>query len=160
MRQRCATKARTASAGLRLRHFRLSPYTEIDRNWGNLGGFLMSQRMITAIAAVAALAGMAMTQASAQDVKVGVILPFTGVGAELAQQIERGAQLYLELNPDQAKPYTFTMIKRDSKAPNGAEAKIATQELLTQDKVDVLAGGGHSPDAIASAPVGNARHNA
>ena len=117
----------------------------------------MSKRMIAAVAATAVAAGLAVTQAaSAQEVKVGVILPYTGVGAELAQQIERGAQLYLKLNPDQAKPYTFTMIKRDSKAPNGAEAKIAAQELLTQDKVDVLAGWVYSPDAIASAPVVNA----
>ena len=117
----------------------------------------MSKRMIAAVAATAVAAGLAMTQAaSAQEVKVGVILPYTGVGAELAQQIERGAQLYLKLNPDQVKPYTFTMIKRDSKAPNGAEAKIAAQELLTQDKVDVLAGWVYSPDAIASAPVVNA----
>jgi len=120
----------------------------------------MSKRMIAAVAATAVAtvaAGMPMTQAaSAQEIKVGVILPYTGVGAELAQQIERGAQLYLKLNPDQAKPYTFNMIKRDSKAPNGAEAKIAAQELLTQDKVDVLAGWVYSPDAIASAPVVNA----
>ena len=87
----------------------------------------MSKRMIAAMAATAVMtvsAGMAMTQtASAQEVKVGVILPYTGVGAELAQQIERGAQLYLKLNPDQVKPYKFKMIKRDAKAPNGAEAK-------------------------------------
>ena len=98
-----------------------------------------------------------MTQAaSAQEVKVGVILPYTGVGAELAQQIDRGMELYLKLNADQVKPYTINLIKRDSKAPNGAEAKIAAQELLTQDKVDVLAGWVYSPDAIASAPVVNA----
>ena len=58
----------------------------------------MSKRMIAAVAATAVAAAMAMTQAaSAQEVKVGVILPYTGVGAELAQQIERGAQLYLKL---------------------------------------------------------------
>jgi branched-chain amino acid transport system substrate-binding protein len=113
----------------------------------------MSKRMI--VAAVAA--GLAMTQAtSAQEVKVGVILPYTGVGAELAQQIERGMELYLKLNADQVKPYTITLVKRDSKAPDGAAAKIAAQELLTQDKVDVLAGWVYSPDAIASAPVVNA----
>jgi branched-chain amino acid transport system substrate-binding protein len=124
---------------------------------GNLGGFLMSKRMITAVAATAVAAGLAMTQAaSAQEVKVGVILPYTGVGAELAQQIDRGMELYLKLNADQVKPYTITLVKRDSKAPDGAAAKIAAQELLTQDKVDVLAGWVYSPDAIASAPVVNA----
>src|SRR5579862_9768601 len=117
----------------------------------------MSKRMIAAVAASAVAAAMGMAQAaSAQEVKVGVILPYTGVGAELAQQIDRGMELYLKLNADQVKPYTITLVKRDSKAPDGAAAKIAAQELLTQDKVDVLAGWVYSPDAIASAPVVNA----
>src|ERR1700691_6633400 len=117
----------------------------------------MSKRMIAAIAALAVSAGGAMTQqASAQEVKVGVVLPYTGVGAELAQQMDRGMEQYLKLNADQIKPYTITLIKRDSKVPNGAESKIAAQELFTQDKVDVLAGWVYSPDAIASASVINA----
>jgi branched-chain amino acid transport system substrate-binding protein len=89
----------------------------------------------------------------AQQVKVGIVLPYTGIGAELAQQMDRGMELYLKLNADQVKPYTIKLIKRDSKAPNGAEAKVAVQELLSQDKVDALAGWVYSPDAIASAPV-------
>jgi branched-chain amino acid transport system substrate-binding protein len=109
----------------------------------------MSKCMITAFAMLAATASGAM----AEEVKVGVILPYTGIGAEFAQQIDRGMEQYLKLNADQVKPYTITVIKRDSKAPNGAEAKVAVQELLTQDKVDALAGWGYSPDAIASAPL-------
>ena len=108
----------------------------------------MSQRMIAAIVALAVSAG----GASAREVKVGVVLPYTGVGAEFAQQMDRGLELYLKLNADQVKPYTITLIKRDSKAPNGAEAKVVVQELLIQDKVDAIAGFGYSPDAIASAP--------
>jgi branched-chain amino acid transport system substrate-binding protein len=105
--------------------------------------------MIAALAALALSTGAAF----AQEVKVGVVLSFTGIGAEFAQQIDRGMELYLKLNADQVKPYTIKLIKRDSKAPNGAEAKVAVQELLTQDKVDALAGFVYSPDAIASAPV-------
>ena len=108
----------------------------------------MSQRMIAAIVALAVSAG----GSSAQEVKVGVVLPYTGVGAEFAKQMDRGLELYLKLNADQVKPYTITLIKRDSKAPNGAEAKVVVQELLIQDKVDAIAGFGYSPDAIASAP--------
>ncbi len=109
----------------------------------------MSKRLIAAFAALAVTAGGAV----AQEVKVGVVLPYTGIGAELAQQIERGMDLYLKLNADQVKPYTITLIKRDSKAPNGAEAKVAVQELLTQDKVDAIGGFVYSPDAIGSAPI-------
>jgi branched-chain amino acid transport system substrate-binding protein len=113
----------------------------------------MSKRIIAAmVAAVAALAVSTGTSL-AQEVKVGVILPYTGVGAELAQQIERGMDQYIKLNPDDVKPYKFTLIKRDSKAPDGAAAKVDAQELLTQDNVDALAGWVYSPDAIASAPV-------
>ena len=109
----------------------------------------MSRRMMAAIAALA----ITTSGALAQEVRVGVVLSYTGVGAEFAQQMDRGMELYLKLNADQVKPYTITLIKRDSKAPDGAGAKIAVQELLTQERVDALAGFSYSPDAIASAPV-------
>lgn len=89
----------------------------------------------------------------AQEVKVGVVLPYTGIGAEFAQQVDRGMELYLKLNADAVKPYKITLIKRDAKNPGGADARTAVQELLTQDKVDVLGGWVYSPNAIASAPI-------
>jgi branched-chain amino acid transport system substrate-binding protein len=117
----------------------------------------MSTRTLAAtaaFAAMAALTGGAMPgRALAQDVKIGLILPYTGPGAELSPQMDKAIDLYQKLNAAQIKPYNFTIIKRDSKAPNGAAAKIDAQELLTQQQVDVLAGWIYSPDAIASAPV-------
>jgi len=109
----------------------------------------MSKRIIIALAALAVTGGAA----AAQEVKVGLVLPYTGIGAELTQQAERGMELYLKLNADKVEPYKITFVKRDSKAPNGAEAKAMVQELLTQDKVDAIAGFMYSPDAIASAPL-------
>ncbi len=102
-----------------------------------------------ALAATASLA-------QAQEVRIGVNLPYTGVGAELAQQIDRGMQQYLKLNADAVKPYKLTFIRRDVKDPSGANARTVIQELLTQDKVDVLAGWVYSPNAIAAAPIVNA----
>ena len=117
----------------------------------------MSTRTLAATAALAAMAaltgGAVPGQALAQDVKIGLILPYTGPGAELSPQMDKAIDLYQKLNAARIKPYNFTIIKRDSKAPNGAAAKIDAQELLTQQKVDVLAGWIYSPDAIASAPV-------
>jgi branched-chain amino acid transport system substrate-binding protein len=89
--------------------------------------------------------------ASAQTVKVGVVLPYTGVGAELGQQVDRGMQMFMKLNPQAFGPYKVELVKRDSKTPSGAEAKVAVQELIAQEKVDVLTGFLYSPDAIASA---------
>jgi branched-chain amino acid transport system substrate-binding protein len=91
--------------------------------------------------------------ALAQEVKVGVALPYTGIGAELAQQIDRGIEQYLKLNASAVRPYKITLVKRDVKDPGGANARTVVQELLTQDNVDALAGWVYSPNAIASAPV-------
>ena len=105
------------------------------------------------VIAACAVVLMATTWASAQEVKVGVNLPYTGIGAEFAQLIDRGMELYLKMNADQVKPYKIVLIKRDVKDPSGANAKIVVQELLTQDNVDVLAGWVYSPNAIAAAPI-------
>ena len=109
----------------------------------------MMRRIIAAFAMLAVTAACA----EAQEVKVGVNLPYTGIGAEFAQLVDRGMELYLKQNADKVKPYKITLIKRDVKDPGGANAKIAVQELLTQDNVDILAGWIYSPNAIASAPV-------
>ena len=112
--------------------------------------------MIKRLLVAAAALGLAGTLAHAQEVKVGVILPYTGIGAEFAKQMDQGMEQYLKLNADKVKPYSIKLIKRDAKNPGGADAKTAVQELLTQDKVDVLAGWVYSPNAIASAPIVNA----
>jgi branched-chain amino acid transport system substrate-binding protein len=109
--------------------------------------------MIRWIIAASAAIGLTVGWAQAQEVKVGVNLPYTGIGAEFAQQIDRGMELYLKLNADKVRPYKITLIKRDVKDSGGANAKVVIQELLTQDDVDILAGWVYSPNAIASAPV-------
>ena len=99
----------------------------------------------------AALLGLFAAGAAAQAVKIGVVLPYTGVGAEFGQQVDRGMQMFMKLNPAAFGPYKVEIVKRDSKNPSGAEAKVAVQELIAQDKVDILTGFIYSPDAIASA---------
>ena len=91
--------------------------------------------------------------ASAQTVKIGVVLPYSGVGAEFGQQVDRGIQTFMKLNPNAFGNIKVELVKRDSKNPSGAEAKTAVQELITQEKVDILTGFIYSPDAIASAPL-------
>jgi branched-chain amino acid transport system substrate-binding protein len=117
----------------------------------------MSRRMIGVIAALIAVtvtASGGMThEALAQEVKVGVVLPYTSVNAEASQQMDHGMEVYLKLNADAVKPYTIKLIKRDAKNAAGADAKLAVQELLTQDQVDVVVGWIYSPNAIASAPL-------
>ena len=109
----------------------------------------MLKRMMLSALALTATTGIA----AAQEIKVGLILPYTGVGAELAQPIDRGAELYLKTHAAELKPFSVKLIKRDAKDASGATAKIVVQELLTQDNVDVLAGWVYSPNAIATAPL-------
>ncbi len=109
----------------------------------------MFSRIMMSALALAATTGIA----AAQEVKVGLVLPYSGVGAELAQPIDRGVELYLKTHADELKPFSIKLIKRDAKDASGATAKIVVQELLTQDNVDVLAGWVYSPNAIATAPL-------
>jgi branched-chain amino acid transport system substrate-binding protein len=116
----------------------------------------MSRGMTATMAAVAAfaiVAGDTTSEAVAQSVNIGLIFPYTGIGAEQSAEADKGIDLYQKLNASETKPYKLTIVKRDSKAPNGATARIDAEELLTQEKADVLAGWMYSPDAIASAPV-------
>jgi branched-chain amino acid transport system substrate-binding protein len=109
----------------------------------------MLKRILAASAALAVSTALA----GAQEIRVGVNLPYTGIGAEFAQLVDRGMELYIKLNADKVKPYKITLIKRDVKNPAGADAKIQVQELLTQEKVDILAGWIYSPNAFATAPI-------
>jgi branched-chain amino acid transport system substrate-binding protein len=108
-------------------------------------------RVLQALAA-GALAMLA-TSAPAQTVKVGVKLTYTGIGAEFAQQIDRGMQMFMKLNPGAFGSCKVEIVKRDGKNPGGADSKTAIQELITQDKVDILTGIIYSSNAIASAPL-------
>jgi branched-chain amino acid transport system substrate-binding protein len=109
--------------------------------------------MVRRVVIAAAALGLAAGVAQAQEVKVGLVLPYTGIGAELAQQVDRGIEQYLKLHANDVKPIKITIIKRDAKDASGQTSKTVVQELLTQEKVDVLAGWIYSPNAIASAPV-------
>jgi branched-chain amino acid transport system substrate-binding protein len=105
---------------------------------------------LLALAAALALGGGA---AAAETVKVGVVLTYSGNGAEFGRQIDRGMEMYLKMHPDALGKHKIELIKRDSKTPDGAVAKTLVQELITRDKVDMVVGFVFSPDALASAPI-------
>ena len=102
----------------------------------------------------AAVAGLMLTAAAqAKEVKVGVVLTYSGGAAELGEQVDRGMELYLKSHPEAFDGHTVKLIKRDSKRPGGDIAKNAVLELITREKVDMLAGFIFSPNAMASAPL-------
>ncbi|HEX7007785.1 MAG TPA: ABC transporter substrate-binding protein, partial [Alphaproteobacteria bacterium] len=90
---------------------------------------------------------------SAKEVKVGVILPYSGGSAQLGEQIDRGMMLYYNEHKDELKPHTITLIKRDVKGPNADNAKVLVQELATRERVQILTGFVYSPNIMAPAPL-------
>lgn len=105
------------------------------------------------LAGVAALALIMSGAAQAQTVKIGVMLPYSGVNADLGTQIDKAFDLYVKTHAKDIEPYKVELIKRDEGPPSGANAKTVATELITRDKVNILAGVVFSPSAIAMAPV-------
>jgi branched-chain amino acid transport system substrate-binding protein len=97
--------------------------------------------------------GMLASQAAAETVKIGVVLPYSGGAAQFGEQIDRGMNLFIKLNKDAFGGNEIELIKRDSKRPGGDIAKNAVQELITREKVNLLTGFVFSPNAMASAPL-------
>src|SRR5664279_98116 len=91
--------------------------------------------------------------AQAENVKIGVVLPFSGPNADLGHQMDKAFDLYVKLHAKDIAPHKVEIIKRDEGPPTGAVAKTVTTELITNDKVQILAGFVFSPSAIALAPV-------
>lgn len=106
-------------------------------------------KLATMTVAVALMGGVA----QAAEVKIGVVLTYSGGAAQFGEQIDRGMGLYLKKHPEAFGGHTVELIKRDSKRPGGDIAKNAVRDLITRDKVDLLAGFVFSPNAMASAPL-------
>ncbi len=112
---------------------------------------MFKQKPLRTLAIAATAAMLLPVAASAATVKVGVVLTFSGGAAIFGQQISQGMELFMAEHPDAFGGHTVELIKRDSKHPGGDVAKAAVRELITRDKVDLLAGFVFSPNAIASA---------
>lgn len=89
----------------------------------------------------------------AQPLKVGLIGPFSGPGAEYGRQMEAGARTWMKLHGDTVAGRRIELVVRDTGGPNPEVAKRLAQELVTRDKVEFLAGFGFTPEALAAAPV-------
>jgi branched-chain amino acid transport system substrate-binding protein len=91
--------------------------------------------------------------ASAQTIKIGLMLPFSGVNADLGDAAVKGFDLYMKLHAKNLEPFKLDIIKRDEGPADGADAKTVATELITLDKVKLITGVVFSPSAIAIAPV-------
>ena len=103
-----------------------------------------------AFAAATIAAGSSMAQSG--NFKVGLITPLTGQQATTGKQMEAGARAYMAMNGDTVNGRKIELIVKDDGGIPDASKRIA-QELVVNDKVNVLAGMGLTPIALAIAPV-------
>jgi branched-chain amino acid transport system substrate-binding protein len=113
----------------------------------------MKKRTFLTAAALSA-AAFAAAPALAQDntFKIGLILPMTGQQATTGRQIEAAARLYMAQNGDTVAGKKIQLIVKDDTSLPDTTRRLA-QELVVNDKVNVLAGFGITPSALATAPI-------
>ena len=100
--------------------------------------------------------GVGLAPAQAQEtVKIGLILPMTGGQASTGKQIEAAVKLYMQQNGDTVAGKKIEVILKDDGGVPDITKRLA-QELIVNDKVNVLAGFGLTPLALAAAPLATA----
>ena len=110
-------------------------------------------RTITVLSTIAAVGLWSGAAARADTIKIGIMLPYSGVNADLGDVMEKAIDLYVKEHGTTVGPHKIELIKRDEGPASGAQAKTVATELITRDKVQMIAGVVFSPSAIAMAPL-------
>src|SRR5215510_2672054 len=87
-----------------------------------------------------------------QTVKVGFILPMTGQQQSTGKQISAAIKLYMAQHGDTVAGKKIELIIKDDGAVPDNTKRLA-QELIVNDKVNLLGGFGVTPAALAVAPL-------
>lgn len=110
------------------------------------------RQVFKVIALVAATLTATQSVADVGTFKIGLILPMTGQLASTGRQIEAAAKLYMAQHGDMVAGKKIQLIIKDDTTVPDVTKRLA-QELVVNDKVDVLAGFGITPSALATAPI-------
>ena len=109
------------------------------------------RHLLTACAAAGLLASASLAQAQ-EKFRIGLILPMSGPFASTGKQIEAAARLYMAQHGDTVGGKKVELIVKDDTSAPDVTKRIA-QELVVNEKVQVLAGFGLTPLALATAPI-------
>ena len=115
--------------------------------------FVANKKMAWSALAAVAIGVLALVPARAEDTfKIGLILPMTGGQASTGKQIDNAIKLYMKQHGDTVAGKKIEVIlKDDGGLPD--KTKTAAQELIVNEKVNVIAGFGVTPAALAAAPL-------
>ena len=112
----------------------------------------MKKRFLLQTLALAALAASTSGVMAQEKFKIGLVLPTTGQQATTGRQIEAAARLYMAQHGDTVAGKKIELIVKDDTSLPDQTRRLA-QELIVNDKVNVLAGMGITPSAMAVAPL-------
>jgi branched-chain amino acid transport system substrate-binding protein len=96
---------------------------------------------------------MSLSAQAQQTIKIGMILPMSGPFADYGNQISNGAKLYIARNGNTVAGKKVELIIKDDTGIAPELTKRLAQELIGNEKVDILAGFGLTPGAMATAPL-------
>ena len=114
-------------------------------------GMLKGMAVLAALVVAGAL-GLGRGSASAEDLRIGIVAPMTGIFAQIGADMVNGMQMYLdEVNSDFAGA-KVTMIVEDTQGKPPINVQKA-QKLVRQDKVHMFIGGLLASSGYALAPV-------
>ena len=111
----------------------------------------ITRRHILTTTAAATLAWPAAAQ-TATPLKIALIAPLTGPFTSTGRMMETGAKLYMQQKGDTVAGRRIELIIRDD-AGNADATKRIAQEMVVNEKVEVLTGFGLTPLALATAPI-------
>ena len=115
--------------------------------------FVVTRRRVLQAVAGALAASYVHLVFAADPLRIGLILPLTGPFASTGRQIEAACRLYMQKNGDSVAGQKIELLVRDDTGVAPETTKRIAQELVVRDKVQVLAGFGLTPLALAAAPV-------
>jgi branched-chain amino acid transport system substrate-binding protein len=107
----------------------------------------------SALLGIGILLGAGCAYADSQTIRIGVITSLSGPAAESGAQMKAGIETYLRTAGNAVAGKKIDVIYKDDTGPQPDVAKRLATELLTRDKVDILAGFVFTPNALAAASV-------
>ena len=113
---------------------------------------MKKMQLIKSLCVLSLLGVMQWAQADGKPFKIGFIAPMTGPFASTGAQMLAGVKLYMAQHGNKIEGRELQLIVKDDGASPETTKRLA-QELAVNDKVDVFAGFGLTPLALATAPV-------
>jgi branched-chain amino acid transport system substrate-binding protein len=111
-------------------------------------------RPVLALAAIASIGFAGPASAQQGPVKIGIVFSFSGGdNVEQGKEFDAAIAAYQKEHGDSAGGRKIQLIRRDDTGIAPEIARRLTQELIVQDKVDLIVGTSYTPNAIAMSQV-------